>query len=978
MICESLLSQGQVIPFISEKSLSPSEKYSVQTWNTENGLPQNSVNDIAQTNDGYLWMGTFDGLVRFDGIKFTTYNTSNTPQLKNNGIKHLFTDRKDKLWIVVADGSLASYFQNKFQSYFLPAKVIFNNNAITNWADNSVLIACENGKIYKIKNETATKFSLPEYIGNVKTILSKYDDQLYVGTEAGLYSYSNDEWQRFDAFNEKRIFALYSSPSNDIIANIENDLFVIYSKKAERLDIPLDLSTFANYTLGFNEQKQLTVSTDQGLYIIQGNTVSSITTQNGLSSNAILSVFVDKQNNFWIGTSNGGVNKLKTKIFHTLSKENGMNDDITSAIIETSEKEIFIANNCEGVSRYANGRFSRVPQPIHGACVWSIYEDPSKNIWFGTYGGGLFLKTKKGLINEYSIREGLPGNAVFSIYSDSEKKFWVGTDKGLAYFEENKFISFDPTFINTITFIFEDRNKQLFLCTDKGLATINNKKIVVLENGSLKNVNVRYVYEDADGALWIGTHGRGLIRFKNGKTFSFSPSTPLDNNVWSIMEDRAGNFWLPSNSGLYVVGRKELNDYAEGTIKNLNPLYLSKEDGLKSIEFNGGFQPAALRSSTGEFWFPTAKGVAIVNPANLSSSDYVPQLVIEKITIDDLPIEIKDTITLQSFSNQALIFFTAPSFLNPAKLNFQYKIEGLDNKWIDNGTRREIKLTNLSYGTHILRMRVCGSAISKETSIIIHKPLPFWQETKFIIATIFIFVLIMIIVGAGIIDYIRKREEKKTQLNKQYANIELKALQAQMNPHFLYNCLNSIQHFIFVHDEISASKYLSKFSSLMRMFLEHSKSNAVTLQEEIELLRLYTDLESLRFKNRFTCHISIDPETDLFNVEVPSMLFQPFVENAIAHGLAHLNGGGRLDISFIVEDTLVTGIIEDNGIGRKKAEELKSATSQDHISRGTELINDRIAILNKMENTNIVVQVIDKTDDDGNAAGTRIIIKIPI
>src|SRR3989344_6421729 len=298
---------AQVIPFISEKSLATTEKYSVQYWTTENGLPQNSINDITQTNDGHLWIATFDGLVKFDGMKFTVYNTSNTPEFKINGIKRLFTDSKGKLWIIGADGSMTSYFHNKFYAHSIPSKALFYSNAITNWADNTILVACDNGKIYKIKNDEVVEFKTPAFIHHIHTILSKFDDQLYVGTETGLYSYTNGEWYIFNEFIDKDCSAFYRSPNNDIIVNTKNDLFIVHPKNVEHLTIPESLKNVGNFTLAFNEEKELTILSDQGLFIIQKNTVQHISTKNGLSSNNVGSAFVDKQNNFWVGTSSGGI-----------------------------------------------------------------------------------------------------------------------------------------------------------------------------------------------------------------------------------------------------------------------------------------------------------------------------------------------------------------------------------------------------------------------------------------------------------------------------------------------------------------------------------------------------------------------------------------------------------------------------------------------------------------------------------------------
>jgi LytS/YehU family sensor histidine kinase len=221
-------------------------------------------------------------------------------------------------------------------------------------------------------------------------------------------------------------------------------------------------------------------------------------------------------------------------------------------------------------------------------------------------------------------------------------------------------------------------------------------------------------------------------------------------------------------------------------------------------------------------------------------------------------------------------------------------------------------------------------------------------------------------------------DKRHTELQKQASELEMQALRAQMNPHFIFNCLNSIQHFIILNDEISASKYLTKFSMLMRKFLEHSKSNIVTLQEEVELLRLYIELEALRSKNKFNFYLKIAPNIDIFNIEIPSMLFQPFVENAITHGLLNLQRRGTLILSFELEDGYLTGRIEDDGVGRKKAGEIQTSAYKDHASRGMEIINERISVLNYIENVKIELEIIDKVTDGNKSGGTSVIIKIPV
>ncbi|MCW3072615.1 MAG: hypothetical protein JWO44_2505 [Bacteroidetes bacterium] len=974
----SIYSDAQVLPFISEKSLSPSEKYSVQSWTTENGLPQNSINDIAQTRDGYLWLATFDGLVRFDGIKFKVFSTTNTPELKTNGIKKLFSDNEDRLWIISADGNLTLFCKNKFTAIALPSKLSITANVIADFENESVLVLGTDNKFYQYRKNSFAEvsFGIVEHISSIQTLNT---NQLYIATENGLFSYINDELGEFETLKGKPVNRLYKSPFSEVIAESEYELFAVHANSCKRIELHTDLSRLGDHSIGYNDEKQLSILTENGVIVNPGSSATVLSVQSGLSSNSIRSIFTDREKNLWIGTNNGGLNKLKQKLFRTYSKEDGMLNDGATAILEAKNGVVYIGNNCGGVSEFYNNSFQQKLKQPKDNCVWSLMEDAAQSLWIGTYGGGVYRCKKNGEIQHFSDDEGLSNNIVFSIYEDSHRITWVGTSSGLNVFAGNSFQQADTSFHHAITYIQEDKNGELWFCTDAGLATIKNNKLVILDKTKgFKETSTRYIYEDAEGTLWIGTHGSGLARLKNGKVYYFSDhTTQLDKNVWSIAEDRNGNFWMPSNSGMYVVDKKELNDMADNNSRPFNPIFLGKEDGLKSIEFNGGFQPSMLKTSKGEFWFPTVKGAAVVNPQLLPKLP-AGQIVIEQLQADEKVIALEDSISLTSENVPLDILFTSPFFSNPSKICFEYKLEGVSDNWIDIGTSREIRLKEVPSGSHYIRIRVAGNMASSEAAIFVSKPLPAWKDPRFIAIACLVFVLVILLITIAAISFVRKRERIKTQINKQYANIELKALQAQMNPHFIFNCLNSIQHFIILNDEVSASKYLTKFSMLMRKFLEHSKSNIVTLQEEIELLRLYVELEALRSKNKFNFQLKIAPDLDIFNIEIPGMLFQPFVENAITHGLLNMESKGTLVLSFSIEDSHVIGIIEDDGVGRKKAVEINANTYKDHASRGMEIIKERIAVLNYIENIRIEMQVIDKMSPENVPAGTKVIIKIPI
>ncbi|MCE3278280.1 MAG: hypothetical protein K0S44_471 [Bacteroidetes bacterium] len=973
LVCN--IAVAQVLPFISEKSLSPEMKYSIQTWTTENGLPQNSINDIAQTKDGYLWLATFDGVVKFDGVKFTTYNTSNISAFKTNGIKNLFVDLEDRLWIIGVDGSLTAYLQNEFRSYSLPAKLNIYSNVIVDYLDESILILCSNNKLYQFKNG---KFSVLDIKppGKMNAIESLNTNQLYIAADNGLFSFINKEYHEFTEIKGKKVSQLNHSPFSEVLAETESGLYEVHAGSCKSVYLKPGLTSLLHNSLAFNEEKQLCFLTENGVFFQDG---SQVNTASGLSSNSIRSMFVDHERNLWIGTNNGGLNKLKHKLFRSYSKEDGMLSDVCTGITKSKSGEIYIGNNCGGVSEFYKGQFKQGLKPLKDKCVWSVMGDQENNLWVSIYGNGL-NKISNDKVTSYSTADGLNSPMVFSFYQDEQKKIWLGTSNGLCYSTPQGFIKTDTGFHQGICYIYKDRNSQIWLGTSAGLAVLENDKIILKDTANgYKRSSVRFIYEDSDRTLWIGYHGEGLARIKNDRIFYFNQYTPLLNkNVWSIAEDINGNLWLPSNSGMYVVDKKELNGFADYVSTEINPVLLTKEDGLKSVEFNGGFQPSMLKDSNGEFWFPTVKGVSVINPLQLFKPHNRAHILIEGARTDATELSLSNGIKLNPDNNSLQITFTCPTFTNPSKIFFEYKIEGLNEDWINNGNSREIRLSKLPPGSYLLKIKAAGNPSISEASIKIVMDAEWWEKPHVVIITSLVLLMMVILTTILIITRVRKSEKLKTQINRQYANIELRALQAQMNPHFIFNCLNSIQHFIIVNDEVSASKYLTKFSMLMRKFLEHSKSNIVTLQEEIELLRLYIELESLRSKHKFNFTLKIDPEIDIFNMEIPGMLFQPFVENSITHGLFNLERKGNLSLTFELEDGYLKGTIEDDGVGRKRSSEINAAVYKDHASRGMEIVKERIRVLNFIENMRIELEVIDKVSHDNVCEGTKVIIKIPI
>ncbi|MEO6882668.1 MAG: two-component regulator propeller domain-containing protein [Bacteroidia bacterium] len=969
-------------PVISEKSLDANSPYSVQTWNTENGLPQNSINDITQTDNGYLWIATFDGIARFDGITFTYYNTANNPAFKSNAIKRVFVANDHQLFTLTADGELLAYQKNIFSEIKnQPESFNTSNGSVAyNATTNELFLLSKNNHLYQFAKGIFTRIHLSQQI-DINALCFSAEDELFIASYQGLFHYLDKQLIPIKNLKNINVDWLESNSEHTLFGHSSEGYFVLKNKKQTFIQLPKKYSNYIINDIGFDDKNNLTLLSDNGFIELTDTSATVMNSSDGLPSNSISSIYKDRQNNLWIGTGNAGLCKLKRKIASILLVKDAQNADDITGITQLKNGSILFGNFCGGMSCYLSGKISHLNEPKN-ACVYSIAEDNQSTQWISTYGNGVYAIHPLGEIKKYSYKDGLPSNVVFVTYADNQGTIWLGTDSGLCFVDHNLLKRYDPNFTSNVKQMMEDASGRLFIASDKGLGELENDKVKWLndqKDSTLKLKNVRSIYEDADGTLWIGTYGNGLFKYKNGNFFSFLHYTNvLGINTSCIVEDEKNNFWMSSNSGMYVVNKNNLINFSENPTIPLNITYLSNEDGIKNSEFNGGFQGSALKTNAGLLFFPTVKGMVLIHPKQLSTPTVPSNIIIEKIIIANTSeIPVSDTIPLSYFVKEIKIKYSIPCFNNADKIQFQYQLTGSSNAWINVGTTREIELSNLPYGFLMLRIRTINTPLNSEKIIYIIHRQPIWETEEFIVIAILLFALLLLFFTWIRIKHIEKREKAKTELHQKYANIELKALQAQMNPHFLFNCLNAIQHFVLINDEVSANKYLTKFATLMRNYLEHSKKNRITLQEECDLLKLYVELESLRFNGRFNYIFVIAPEINAFEVEIPSMLFQPFVENAINHGLRNLERKGSLTISFRLENNCIIGIVDDDGVGRA-FEKNNFQTSAEHISRGMEIINERIHVLNSMEKAQIKLSIIDKMDVNHQSLGTSIRIEIPI
>jgi ligand-binding sensor domain-containing protein len=958
---------------ISEKSLSSKQKYVIKVWNSENGLPQNSILACLQTSDGYLWISTEEGLVRFDGNIYKSYNTFNTTNLPSNSFKYMFEDSRQTLWLVSLQNKLVSYKNGVFQT-------ITTKEGITSICENKeggLIVSSTLGNIYKLHNEQLSLLASLKNLAIYKLLFAKQKD-LYIATNKGLWLFRNNQLAPCSEIKNREALCLNKDENGTVWAYGHKGLYKVEDTTCIPLHLPkeiADIKYFNDFLI--RNENNYCVATNYGVFVIENGLFQLIDINSGLSSNTSSIVYRDKENNLWVGTANAGINKLKAKTILTYNKEDGLRSDGCGPLLTLNDGSILISNYCNGLSNYNNKGFSLFNQK-HVGCIWSMLQDKENNLWLGTYNQGLF-KYKNLDSTNYFSKTNVSKNVYFSIFQDADDKIWFGTANGMSIYKNGAVVSvFEKTIQAKVSYMMQDNNRNIWVCTDSGLVVIvKNIVKTYTTNDGLPSNKIRHVYQDKEGTMWISTYDGGIVRFKNNSFFVFNKSENIMDGFTScIIEDDDNNLWISSNRGIYCASKKSLNDYADSKSLFMNLRYFGKEDGMKNSECNGGFQYAGIKMADGKIMFPTVNGVALINPKIISENNYIPKVIIQSVVADDVFQNIYDSIfTINNDTRKIEINFTAPFFGDSKNLLFEYKLEGYDLEWHQPDYNRTVSYSNLPPGDYVFKIGVYGYVDTQNISIRILSP--FWKTGKFYILLAVFCTLLFFIIVYFRTKKIRKKEALNTQINKQYAALELKALQGQMNPHFMFNCLNSIKYFITTDNKTSANKYLGKFSKLIRLFLEHANSNTIPLSEEVHILSLYVEMEQLRLDNSFEFQLNIDPKINLKDTEIPAMLLQPFVENAIHHGLRNHIKKGILTLSIIFENDLLKITIDDNGVGRKKSAELKQLSAKEHTSMGTKLAQERIETLNYIKNTYITLEIIDKVNSQVESEGTRIIITIP-
>lgn len=982
----------------------------------DDGLSSSKVTSLLYDQEGFLWVGTDYGLNRFNGIHFTTFLPvqSDTAYSApgNEYITSLAQTKSGRIWIGTQNGL---YYYDSFTKKFMPFPALRNKgiHSMVVKEERLILTTTEwEGYVLDSKKLSAQRFEsfckftdvLPKKFKSIT--LGTTSENIYVESSEG-YMFLNlkGKMDKVPVKNHDWKYLLMCGIEYcfDVIPTYDQD--ILYFERGEsylkKMPLPLPHTLIGGFRTVHKILERTflgdVVLTQQGLFL--GDLWEHSIWKPDWSKNSDLSVphgplycgVYGKEKQVWIGGANGlWFLEEQRKPFSEL-------------LIDPSPTTSFD-------NRY-------------GASVYLMEHD--LQLVADVYLGDLLLIRGNKVIKRLH-----PGPITGIVHRDILGKVWVSGGSRLYEFDP---LSMTLVPINIPSEIFNDQSKSAFFyMADDGQGNYwfqsNNQGILhfnastkqwdvpqKLRDKALKALSSIY-YDSKAKVLWIGTEKNGLYRYhtKNDDLVSFNQEDTGRKNVYGIARDSFDRIWAVYYPGGLVAF--DGNGPVNKVLKTIGT-----QDGLPSNACT-----SILTDNDGDLWIGTSRGLALVlvkdlqvlhweaksglkttfldmplvhwgmndmavggrqtitiwDPNHFKQNILPGKLLLENILVNDQKRNLKEgfTLYLQPGEKSFNVQFGTTSFERPSMNTYQSRLLGYQDEWVECNQPGIASWSNLPPGKYQLEIRQLYQSMVqpyKLTFNVIVIPY-FYQTNWFYVLVGFLVSGIIFLIYWLRVRNIRKEAQLKTAFHQQLAKVEMSALRAQMNPHFVFNSLNSINRFILLNETDTASTYLTKFSRLIRMILDHSRSEAISLEQELHALQLYIELEAIRFDNKFTYSIKVDELIKPSSIEVPPLLIQPFVENAIWHGLMHKRDQGELMVHVSQQEQDLIIVIEDNGVGRTMAAELKSKSALEHKSHGMQVTHDRLSILQGRFGGKSSIEVKDLLYPDGHSAGTQVIVKLAL
>ncbi len=720
-------------------------QYSQDVWRSDDGLPQNSLLAMTQTRDGYLWLGTWEGLARFDGARFTVFDKRNTPELRNHAIKALVEDASGTLWVGTGQG-LVAYRQGRFERAPGAAAPLDAARVEALVAAEGVLWVGTSAGLWQVPqgDGVARQYTAADGLpsSEVRALTPGEGASLWVGTREGLARLvggrvSPAPFPFPGPVSRPQVTALRRDATGVLWVGTQEGLYSWNGVVAQRFTPDEGMPSAAVNALYADGDGNLWVGTQRGGLTRHNAKGFSepVPAMKWMAESAVLSLLEDRDGHLWVGTYSGLL-RLRDGPFATYGIPEGLADETVSAVLEDRRGTLWLGTT-SGLFRYEGGAFVHLgaAQGLPESVIPALHESPDGTLWVGTLTGAYRHDGHR--FTRVSRAQGLPHDVVTAILVDSRGDTWLGTQTGLARLRGGEVTVYGPKqgFTHPVIVMAEDARGRVWFGSEAGLARWDGEQKGFerfTQQDGLPGDLVLALHADPDGTMWVGTE-TGLGRWREGAWVRFTVMQGLyDDAVFSLVSDGDGSLWMSSNKGVSRVSRRDLEDVARGARPRLTTLDFDTRDGMRSAECNGNTQPSAWRGQDGRLWFTNLRGAIVVDPVRVRASRQPPEVRIEEVRVQGTPVPVEGPVELEPGASRLEIRFTAFTPVDAARLPFRYRLVGHDDTWVHAEARRAL-YTGLRPGSYRFEVQAKGrdGGWTEPVALAVLLEPKLWQRTGF-------------------------------------------------------------------------------------------------------------------------------------------------------------------------------------------------------------------------------------------------------
>lgn len=755
----------------------PMTQYVTAAWRDSSGLPADSIAGLAQTPDGYLWIATEHGLVRFDGVRFTTFTRQNTPALLTNDIFSLFVSKNGTLWIATRGGGALTWNGTHFARVPIRYRFI---GGIAESQDGAIWIAALGGVARFHAGEWTTFEKDQGYpMGRYESIAADANG-VFVARGPEIVRLGPDgvrRWSETDGLSGGDVRSLAWTSRGLLAGNEAGGIDRLAGNRFEPLIPPGSRHAVTSIVEGAGGSLWLS-TIGGGIVRHHDGRLDALTTADGLTANSINQLFEDQEGNLWAGTVGGGIVRVTQGSITSILPPGSLDAEWILSMGRGRDGSVWFTTHGGGLYRWYEETLSRLGRRdgLLPGIITAIAEDGEGTLWVGFESGVQRIRDGN-VLETLTAREGLEGLPAHAITASRDGGVWIGTNGGLHRYAQGRLRRLtekDGMTRGSVVSIREAVDGSLWLAKPSSVERHVNGNVTIFgaDDGLRSRMITSITLDDRDGSVWVATMGDGLARIRDGRVRTYRMSDGLlHDSVYAVVLDTAGNLWIPTGVGLFTIRRADLDAFDAGTAPSIRTRVFRKPDGLRSNDFSGGFDRPGFRAGDGKLWFATTRGVAVVDPAHRRAAALAPRVLIESVTANGERYD-NAAIDLPPAQRQIDIAYTSPSFHSPETARFEFKLEGFDREWRDAGTRRTAYYTNVPPGQYRFRVRTTTAEnVTAEASTPVTIVPRFYERRLFHLTLILGAVLFALVLHRIRTDELHRHQDELRQSEEHFRSL---------------------------------------------------------------------------------------------------------------------------------------------------------------------------------------------------------------